>query len=354
MPVTLSILQIASMTLEYIRNLNIEGVTQIRTNSFPLQMQEYLQRELHDLRMEAKSISFFDLELDKALISFEKTVALSNQKRVGNCYELAFLALDYMAIKFPLINAEVYRIVNGDHVFLVIGRNPDSDPSDPLQWGDNAYFCDPWSDKVYPAKDYLIQLQNFKRKDDVNMVEPFNPEVHALEPLGDCNSAYIIQGHADAHLKEIENLYIEMNNDILQAVLDLITDFEKIAARLEIQYGTEDDKYLLIQSRIESFRFIAQDLRNNTRFEDFNLQYRELRTMLEAKLKNNFSDYHNSKDFSDAQIDILNEHRSKNLWGAICRFFEVPTKTTMESLEALQKTHDKITAIDDKKIKKLY
>lgn len=359
MTLDLSTLKIASQALEYVRNLNIEGFTQLIANSFPINKRIMLLEEVRMLRKQTLSISLFDLELDQALLKFEKSVALIEKKRIGNCFEMAVLALDYMINYFPLLNAELYHIVNGDHVFLIIGRDSASDPTNPLQWGDSAYICDPWSDKVYPASVYLQELMNFKKKYDfasssyINVVEPFNPDKHKLEPVSKHNSAYILQGHAEEHLHEIENLYRQMNNDMLQAVIGLITDFENIAKRLEKKYGKDDDKYLLIESKLESFRFVAHGLRSNSKLENFNLKYRELRIGLETKLKNNFRDYQNSSHFSNTQKNILYKHRNNNFWGQLCRFFVASTKTERELLYAIKKAEDKITLIDENKKQKI-
>jgi hypothetical protein len=55
---------------------------------------------------------------------------------------------------------DIYRILGGDHCFLVIGRDLNSDPSDPETWGPHTMICDPWSKKSFPVSE-LYKLQNY-------------------------------------------------------------------------------------------------------------------------------------------------------------------------------------------------
>ena len=41
--------------------------------------------------------------------------------------------------------------------------------SSPETWGKNAVICDPWSNKVYGAADYLKKLKNFYRTSDYSL-----------------------------------------------------------------------------------------------------------------------------------------------------------------------------------------
>lgn len=92
------------------------------------------------------------LEHDDLLYLYESEIEAI--KKYGNCGELARLAFDYIVDKYPNIRAEIFEITNGDHCFLVLGRNPLSDPNRPETWGENAYICDPLEGQVYKAVDF--------------------------------------------------------------------------------------------------------------------------------------------------------------------------------------------------------
>lgn len=59
------------------------------------------------------------------------------------CDELATYALQYLNQTFPEINVEA--VVCEAHVFLVLNRTTDSDPSNMLTWGKDAVLYDPWA-----------------------------------------------------------------------------------------------------------------------------------------------------------------------------------------------------------------
>ena len=81
----------------------------------------------------------------------------------GNCYEYSHVALHKLRNHDPSINAEVYSIKNGDHIFLLIDRDSSSDPSDLNTWGKNAVVCDAWAGDVFPADEIPHKLMDYKQ-----------------------------------------------------------------------------------------------------------------------------------------------------------------------------------------------
>lgn len=77
---------------------------------------------------------------------------------IGNCMEMSAAAFVYLLNIQPEIKIDLYNIKGGDHCFLVLGRDFDSDPADHKTWGENAFICDPWSKKSFPAS----QIENLK------------------------------------------------------------------------------------------------------------------------------------------------------------------------------------------------
>lgn len=93
-------------------------------------------------------------------IGVEATCLGTQLFKAGNCQEQATLAYRFLTSKgqFPL---EICHFENGDHVFVVIGRNVDSDIKNPRSWGENAIICDPWFRNFY-AKDYQQWLEGLR------------------------------------------------------------------------------------------------------------------------------------------------------------------------------------------------
>lgn len=90
---------------------------------------------------------------------------------IGNCLELSCKAFVDLMKQFPNLDLkiDVYQILGGDHVFLVIGREIGSDPKDYRTWGKSAMVYDPWFSEYdapvfYPATEIESQL-----KDDLDL-----------------------------------------------------------------------------------------------------------------------------------------------------------------------------------------
>ncbi len=107
---------------------------------------------------------------------------------VGSCKEMATTGFLF-ANKHLLGNVERAIIENGDHHFLVIGRDPRGDPRNYITWGENAAICDPWSGAYYPLSYLEVHLKDYIgcQTDESGflhcMVNPFNPLFHKLRIL---------------------------------------------------------------------------------------------------------------------------------------------------------------------------
>ena len=58
------------------------------------------------------------------------------------------IAADYLNKNHPSVNAEIFTNNEGDEAFIVIGRDKDSNLSDPSTWGSSAVLCDSLSDEI--------------------------------------------------------------------------------------------------------------------------------------------------------------------------------------------------------------
>lgn len=103
--------------------------------------------------------------------------ALSEKYSVGNCQEMSCAAFFYcLRTKGIGAKVDIYQIKNGDHFFLVIGRDINSDPKDYKTWGSSAVICDPWAGKVFLASDLEKKLKNYITTDSTGKpwTEPFS------------------------------------------------------------------------------------------------------------------------------------------------------------------------------------
>ncbi len=74
--------------------------------------------------------------------------------RFGNCMEKSSIAYFYLKDKgIRPIDLMNFRDDKPNHMFVVVGKDPSSSPSEPNKWGEAAIVCDPWLGEIYdPAQ----------------------------------------------------------------------------------------------------------------------------------------------------------------------------------------------------------
>lgn len=238
------------------------------------------------IRNRYRYFSPYSLETKTEVLRLESIVFNSIKHNAGNCFEMGMLALDYVMQVAPDTRAEIFSIQGGDHVFLVLGRELTSIDDNPQTWG-NAYICDPLADKFYPAYKYRELLKNYYTDDnDVNCIEHFNPNKHALVPAG-YDSKNFMADTAPENVLKILNIYTNISTKLININEQLIVDLKILADDLQNKSSTEDAKYKIIQNKVEFFENskaqIYSELQNFTSFE--NKTYRDLRQRLELNLE---------------------------------------------------------------------
>lgn len=99
---------------------------------------------------------------------------------LGNCEEIAFFGLYNFILNNELFkNAEVFKIFNGDHAFVVLNRKKDSDPRDFTTWGTHCLIADYWKKDgpyIFPATEIPQHLYNYEGMDQATTkLRKFNP-----------------------------------------------------------------------------------------------------------------------------------------------------------------------------------
>lgn len=103
--------------------------------------------------------------------SAESAASVAKTMGYGNCQEQACVAAVRLKEK-GVKNVEVMGKPN--HAFVVIGREPNSDPSNPKTWGDRAVVCDPWYEEHYSAKNIANHQDNKGNTPDTFVVVKMN------------------------------------------------------------------------------------------------------------------------------------------------------------------------------------
>lgn len=100
----------------------------------------------------------------------------------GRCYEYASLVLFSLLQLKAGLSIELIYIENGDHVFVVLDRDPLSDLQNAQSWGKNAVVIDAWFGNVFPAADLENQLHTSPYSDaDFIAFIPYDKQYHKFK-----------------------------------------------------------------------------------------------------------------------------------------------------------------------------
>lgn len=248
-------ISIAEEALKYARREITHGSTQI---------EGYLDFSLHAHIMNMRNAQLppgFLAAINSAIAKFEHRISSCKESHLGNCEEYAFMALHYVCENVPDVTAEVYSIGGGDHTFLVIGRNindPNCNPRLPATWGDDAYICDPWSNEVYPAKEYLNKTKNYSgklRNEGLieHTTEKFDETRHWMEPIQEYTSKNVLEATGEAN-KLVCNTFENLMNKYLSIYDDLVADLQKAKLKLTKKYGNDDSNVRILHDKIEDLK----------------------------------------------------------------------------------------------------
>ncbi|QBR83742.1 hypothetical protein E3983_04850 [Legionella israelensis] len=327
----LSIHEHAIAAKEYARERILQGSTQLSNNEIPLWRTLHHMDGISTKRNLAKNTSRnLSLESDPYVRSFEADILISNKLSIGNCGELAYQALDYFLTETDF-RAEVYHIVNGDHVFLVVNRDPNSDPAKPETWGSEAFICDPWANKVFNASDYQSELKNYYGNSgfeapryepyaELCNTEAFNPEKHSLAPTKNINTDYL-RKH-----RKTENLKTEFEAGI-EALKIYTSKLEALHRKLVEKYGENDTKAVVMANKITRLNRVQSSLKNGFEKVQNVTSYREVSTKLH-RLHRKFDSALNSIHFDHEESNALFARRdNKSTRGKLMKAFDIPSNT---------------------------
>lgn len=152
-------------------------------------------------------------ELYRGLYS-DVMIEMIKKSSLGNCSEVSFLIMDFCHQNNFNGLAEIYDIERGDHEFVVIGRDPNSDPNDINTWGKNALVCDPWSNKIYPVSEIGKHLEDFrwatKQTEEGRIADfklrPINTQTQGLSLVCSLTDLRSFRDRYKVYCKDVEEL----------------------------------------------------------------------------------------------------------------------------------------------------
>lgn len=132
---------------------------------------DFQKRDLIRVALLIAGLKFALYDDDPTFPAFTKLSSLALEK-----YGYAQGREQAHAAFLDLVEKGVYPVdfcvtTDGGHNLLVVGRNPESDVNDISTWGENAFICDPWINKVYP-------LSEFKKMQEDTSYGKYNPEIY--------------------------------------------------------------------------------------------------------------------------------------------------------------------------------
>lgn len=125
--------------------------------------------------------------LESRFAAYKVSAKIANDMSIGNCGEMAEVAL-FKGIERGIwdTHLDVIYIVGGDHEFVVLGRQPGSDPNDYKKWGPSAVVIDPWAGKVFALSEVETKLKNYVKADRFSgepTLKLFNPKTQRLSQI---------------------------------------------------------------------------------------------------------------------------------------------------------------------------
>lgn len=249
-------------------------------NLLEIQRDKLINLDPHDLRLESHSL----LPLVDTTLQF---IRESSDEILGNCGELAFLAIEYIANRNKVcspeerIRGELFTIKNGNHDFVVMNRKEDSDPEKPEEWGEECYICDPWTREYYLAKDYKNRLKSLETATDdqknIDTIRIIKPSSYNLK-CEDLNTTLFEEKETPLY----KNKIIAKYKASLTEIKNLLKRDDAFLGFLWLEDKISDQQF----NELNIFKKFHQDLKNlEEQAIPENLQYIKLMQLLGGNLK---------------------------------------------------------------------
>ncbi|ARG98659.1 hypothetical protein [Legionella micdadei] len=334
---------VARQAVLYARQFIREGYTQLANNEYSDEKKKALFHAVQDVRHIQDSIfTESRLEHDACVKEFYNKVAFAKKYSLGNCEELAFVALDYVIDNAPLgINAEVYGLSGGDHALLVIGRTENSDPNNPDTWGENAFIADPWANQIYPASRYKEWTKNYYATGNIetrtNWIEDFSPQQHKFTPYENINVHYMRKAHTPEHFQEFTQLFKTKCETLLKCSQQFQQKLEDVAKELRNKYGDNHFKLPVLYKKIEQLKQLNEKIEQSIEQEiKPGKNYYETRHDLELTLNRYNKMLLTIKDSRASQEILRRPDEQKSVAGKVMDLYKKTFQDVRDSCKAME------------------
>jgi hypothetical protein len=320
-----------------------------------------LEQAIEEMRKQSKESGYYLSRVDPVLKHFEERIDNCHKLHIGNCHELALMGLYYILNTNPNTLAEVFCIQGGDHVFLVIGRKIPSDASDPDTWGPDAFFCDPWSQKVYPPKDHLQKTKNFMTTNEngvvKNSTEPFDPDKHILKPIAIQNSLLYKDKAREANALLVQVFEI-LTQRYVEVYTELVANLESIAQQAK-KRGEHSPQYLLLREKINVItqitKALEEDCKNFKNAVDeasksnTYLAHTKFDSDIQSSMKEKMQGLRESAKLSENESNTLKQFSPNDTtWSTkIAKFYNAEPKAFKNYQTSLKSAEEQIEALED-------
>lgn len=172
-------MQIAFDLVNKVRNVLIKSNTSPVTNSYQKADKLKLNQEIEEMHFRFWKRAFYPRNIIRLFtnpksLDVEIKAEEAIKSKIGTCEDFAKVAWYFLKEKEIAVAADLWRIQNGDHIFLVIGK------------GDDRVVCDAWSGKIYPFTAIEQELKAFRcigyQNTSLNVCTFFNSKVHEVQP----------------------------------------------------------------------------------------------------------------------------------------------------------------------------
>ncbi|GAB4223180.1 MAG: hypothetical protein Tsb005_17370 [Gammaproteobacteria bacterium] len=167
------IMNIAHEAAHYVHTICKHTTTNLQYNELSEEEQARYHQIIYQTRYSDRQgtnyinrkADFLRLDFDEALYSFNQSLENSKKNQGGNCHETSLWGLYFVFTHYPQVKAEVMSIENGEHIFLILNRDPEIS-LDKIHEDTQAVFLDIHYKQIYPASAYFEKLKDYQYSED--------------------------------------------------------------------------------------------------------------------------------------------------------------------------------------------
>lgn len=326
------ITDIANQAIEYARKKLPFGSNRPENSSDDNQKFSGVETDIYllideKIKEEKKRLSSNDQRLLNTILIFEYGLEITAEHQFGNCGYLAMHALNFILMNTDL-SAELFCNLSGDHTFVVLNRDPDTEISNFSSWNEDVLLCDPWFDATFQKSD-LLKYQHSSNLKEQMIYSYFITDKYYQATNTDELKLF------RSSPSSIENFLIAFKK--IESVLQQNKEkLEEQKIKLIEKYGDTDPKVVVINKQINKINIIMLDINMDASQLGYVNDYR-LKILLENMINNAET---STKFMGDDKIAITESRplHTKNFFS-----FVPSTQSILKALK--EETHQQLATI---------